>query len=139
MLSLISQVVDHFSLNKFKNEQKECLLKKYDMKNLTIYQIAYCELFLKNNYLTTTENIEKKLNKLNSYYYYRDLPSYLQKLIDTLEINHECIYDILDFIDEYKKDQKNKNPIHWENVYNEACSNYILKLYSNTLNNKNYT
>lgn len=139
MLSLISQVVDHFSLNKFKNEQKECLLKKYDMKNLTIYQIAYCELFLKNNYLTTTKNIEKKLNKLNSYYYYRDLPSYLQKLIDTLEINHECIYDILDFIDEYKKDQKNKNPIHWENVYNEACSNYILKLYSNTLNNKNYT
>lgn len=139
MLSLISQVVDHFSLNKFKNEQKECLLKKYDMKNLTTYQIAYCELFLKNNYLTTTENIEKKLNKLNSYYYYCDLPSYLQNLLETLRENYECIYDILDFIDEYKKDQKNKNPIHWENVYNEASSNYILKLYSNTLNNKNYT
>ena len=138
MLSLISQVVDHFSLNKFKNEEKECLLKKYDMKNLTTYQIAYCELFLKNNYLTTTENIEKKLNKLNSYYYYRDLPSYLQNLLNTLRENYECIYDILDFIDEYKKDQKNKNPIYWGNVYNEACSNYILKLYSNTLNNINY-
>lgn len=90
MLSLISQVVDHFSLNKFKNEQKECLLKKYDIN------------------------------------YYRDLPSYLQKLIDTLEINHECIYDILDFIDEYKKDQKNKNPIHWEDAYNIAKSSTLL-------------